>query len=156
MNWAAPGIGAFTLAAVLVTLSTVFVALRFVSRRRILNIWGATDWFMLVTLVGTMKTRSGTKYSPNTENSSLLLRAPPPLEPVRWVESTFKIHLPCLVLPASQNMPMLTAVVAQLLPMGWATTSSTSVLTNSHPSSRFVPPSRRTEKQVMELQRCLY
>ncbi|KAK4163738.1 hypothetical protein QBC43DRAFT_263608 [Cladorrhinum sp. PSN259] len=50
MSWAAPGIGAFTLAVVLVTLSTVFVALRFVSRRRILNIWGTTDWFMLVTL----------------------------------------------------------------------------------------------------------
>lgn len=42
---------------VLVMLSTVFVALRFVSRRRILNIWGATDWFMLVTLVGTMKNK---------------------------------------------------------------------------------------------------
>ena len=55
MTWAAPGIGAFTLAVVLVILSTVFVALRFVSRRRILNIWGATDWFMLVTLVGAMK-----------------------------------------------------------------------------------------------------
>ena len=52
MAWAARGIGAFALAVVLVTLSTVFVALRFVSRRRILNIWGPTDWFMLVTLVG--------------------------------------------------------------------------------------------------------
>lgn len=57
MAWAAPGVGAFTLAVVLVMLSTVFVALRFVSRRRILNIWGATDWFMLVTLVGTMKNK---------------------------------------------------------------------------------------------------
>lgn len=55
MAWAAPGIGAFTLAVVLVILSTVFVVLRFVSRRRILNIWGITDWFMLVTLVGATK-----------------------------------------------------------------------------------------------------
>jgi hypothetical protein len=55
MGWAAPGIGAFTLAVVLVTLLTVFVALRFVSRRRILNIWGPTDWFMLFTLVSAMK-----------------------------------------------------------------------------------------------------
>jgi hypothetical protein len=51
MAWAPRGIGAFALAVTLLTLSTVFVALRFVSRRRILNIWGATDWFMLVTLV---------------------------------------------------------------------------------------------------------
>jgi hypothetical protein len=50
MAWAAAGIGAFALAVVLVTLSTVFVVLRFVSRRRIRNIWGASDWFMLVTL----------------------------------------------------------------------------------------------------------
>jgi hypothetical protein len=51
MAWAARGIGAFALAVVLVTLSTVFVALRFVSRGRILNIFGPADWFMLVTLV---------------------------------------------------------------------------------------------------------
>jgi len=55
MAWAAPGIGAFTLAVVLVVLSTVFVALRYVSRRHILNLWGPTDWFMLVTLVGAME-----------------------------------------------------------------------------------------------------
>jgi uncharacterized protein YqfA (UPF0365 family) len=55
MAWAAPGIGAFSLAVVLVILSTVFVGLRFVSRRLFLNIWGATDWFMLVTLVGAME-----------------------------------------------------------------------------------------------------
>lgn len=54
MAWAAPGIGAFALAVVLVILSTVFVALRFVCRRCILNIWGISDWFMLVTLVGAM------------------------------------------------------------------------------------------------------
>jgi hypothetical protein len=52
MAWAPRGIGAFALAVVLVTLSTVFVALRFVSRGRILHIFGPTDWFMLVTLVG--------------------------------------------------------------------------------------------------------
>jgi hypothetical protein len=55
MAWAARGIGAFALAVVLVTLSTVFVALRFVSRGRILRIFGPTDWFMLVTLVGAAK-----------------------------------------------------------------------------------------------------
>jgi len=38
MAWAAAGIGAFALAVVLVTLSTIFVGLRFVSRRRIRNI----------------------------------------------------------------------------------------------------------------------
>ncbi|KAM7184552.1 hypothetical protein V8F20_012162 [Naviculisporaceae sp. PSN 640] len=51
MAWAPAGIGAFTLTVVLVTLSTLFVALRFVSRRRILRIWGASDWVMLVTLL---------------------------------------------------------------------------------------------------------
>jgi len=69
---------------VLVTLSTVFVALRFVARRRILNIWGASDWLMLVTLVGATKQTSGTKNRPTKSgNSSSLLRALPLLEPVR-------------------------------------------------------------------------
>ncbi|KAH6847773.1 hypothetical protein B0I37DRAFT_445966 [Chaetomium sp. MPI-CAGE-AT-0009] len=51
MAWAERGIRAFTVTVVLVVLSTVFVALRFVSRGRILNVLGPTDWFMLLNLV---------------------------------------------------------------------------------------------------------
>ena len=55
MAWAERGIRAFTLAVVLVVLSTVLVALRFVSRGRILNVLGPSDWFILVNLVGAVE-----------------------------------------------------------------------------------------------------
>lgn len=52
MEWTGRGARAFAFAVVMLLLSVVAVALRFISRGRILRVWGLSDWFIALTLVG--------------------------------------------------------------------------------------------------------
>jgi hypothetical protein len=52
MEWTGRGARAFAFAVVMLLLSVVAVALRFISRGRILRVWGPSDWFIALTLVG--------------------------------------------------------------------------------------------------------
>ncbi|KAL2143309.1 hypothetical protein VTI28DRAFT_10552 [Corynascus sepedonium] len=51
MEWSALGTRLFACSAVMVAVSTLAVALRFISRGRILHVLGPTDWFIAATLV---------------------------------------------------------------------------------------------------------
>lgn len=131
MAWAERGIRTFAVAAVLVVLSTIFVALRFVSRGRILKVLGPTDWFMLVNLVGALLQwkHSKTGVLINVGCSSSLLPMPPAREPV-------SPHTP----DSQHDMEAARLTILQSPLMAWATTSPTLIPPTLNHFSRFVPP----------------
>jgi hypothetical protein len=56
MHWSGSGTRLFAYTTVMTVFAAVTVALRFVSRGRILRVLGPSDWFLAVTLVGTPST----------------------------------------------------------------------------------------------------
>ena len=60
--WSDDVVGLYASIVVLTVLAAISVALRFISRGRILHVLGPTDWFMVVTLVR-IRTEQYTRHS---------------------------------------------------------------------------------------------